>query len=279
MTFPTRESRSFWMLLALAGLSACAAPGALLVSRDESVRARAYQELGSQPPEERKKDVPALVSALGSDQAVVRRLAADGLARLGPAAEAAVPALIRALSDGDLEARLRAVRALGAIGPGAAPAVPALSRALKTRFGGVGLELSRKDGRLIAQPFRGYPAAGAGLRDGDWIVEIDGRPTASLSIADAAEFLRGVPGSRAAMTVRSPESGGYSAPRDISVLRGEIPVVAVCRAAAQALAKIGPTARAAFPALKELETENIESLRSAARDASERIAADGPSKN
>jgi HEAT repeat protein len=257
----------------------CSAPGMLLISQDEGVRESALQELESKSPEEKAKAVPALVSALNNPKAVVRRLAADALAKIGPAAKDAVPALTGSLRDEDVEVRYRAIRALGNIGPAASSAVPGLIEALKTTYGGIGVVLARTDGgKLTGEPIPGRPAELAGFGRGDLIAAVDDRPTDGLSNADAAELLRGLPGTRVKITLR-PAAAGTEASRDIVVVRGEIPSTAVCRAAAEALGKIGPAASAALPALKEAENESIERIRTAAQNAAQRIEGGAPRKD
>lgn len=75
--------------------------------------------------------VPDLAQSLSDPNPLVRRRAADILARIGPEARDAVPALIRALDDRDEEVRKSAARALGEIGPAAKDAVPHLIEALR----------------------------------------------------------------------------------------------------------------------------------------------------
>jgi HEAT repeat protein len=70
--------------------------------------------------------VAALVRALDSEYAFVREAAAEALGRIGPAAPAVVPALARATGHWHERVRLVAVRALGRLGPAAAGAVPAV---------------------------------------------------------------------------------------------------------------------------------------------------------
>ena len=60
----------------------------------------------------------ALVAALGSPTAAVRRAAARALGRLGPQARAATKALLTALSDPEAQVRQEAARALARIRPG-----------------------------------------------------------------------------------------------------------------------------------------------------------------
>jgi HEAT repeat protein len=75
--------------------------------------------------------VPALVEVLADPNPVVRRRAAQALARIGPDARDAVPDLIVALQDRNEEVRKSAARALGQIGPDARAAIPALMDELK----------------------------------------------------------------------------------------------------------------------------------------------------
>jgi HEAT repeat protein len=72
-------------------------------------------------------DVAKLTAGLGSATPAERYAAADGLADLGPAAQAAVAQLTTALGANDAELRWRAARALGVIGDAAA--LPALRKA------------------------------------------------------------------------------------------------------------------------------------------------------
>lgn len=59
-------------------------------------------------------------------------------------------------------------------------------------FGGVGLIVSREDGRLVVvSPMPGTPAERAGIQAGDWIVAIDGQPTERMPISRAVSVMRG----------------------------------------------------------------------------------------
>jgi carboxyl-terminal processing protease len=62
-------------------------------------------------------------------------------------------------------------------------------------FGGIGVEVNVRDGYpTVIAPIEGTPAWEAGLRSGDVIVQIDGRSTYGLTVADAADRLRGPDG-------------------------------------------------------------------------------------
>ncbi|MBX7145010.1 MAG: S41 family peptidase [Oligoflexia bacterium] len=65
----------------------------------------------------------------------------------------------------------------------------------KGEFGGLGIEITIKDGLLVVvAPMEGSPADKAGIRPGDAIVKIDGRFTKEYSLVDAVKKLRGSKG-------------------------------------------------------------------------------------
>jgi len=62
-------------------------------------------------------------------------------------------------------------------------------------YGGVGLEVLPRDGRVtVMNPIPGTPGARAGIRPGDWFVEIAGESAEGLAVEAAVELLRGEPG-------------------------------------------------------------------------------------
>src|SRR3989338_3280349 len=69
------------------------------------------------------------------------------------------------------------------------------------RFGGLGLEVSIKDGLLtVISPLDGSPAERAGVRAGDTIMKIDDEPTRDMTLHDAVKKMRGDPGSAVKLT-------------------------------------------------------------------------------
>ncbi len=63
-------------------------------------------------------------------------------------------------------------------------------------YSGVGLEVTEQDGRIVVvSPIDGSPAERAGLRPGDVLLEIDGRPVEAGQLAQAIERMRGFVGS------------------------------------------------------------------------------------
>ena len=78
---------------------------------------------------------------------------------------------------------------------------------LEGEFGGVGVEISLKDGRpVIIAPIEGTPAYKAGLKAGDVIVEIDGKDTYGMSIMQVVKLMRGKPGTPLTLTIFRPET-------------------------------------------------------------------------
>jgi carboxyl-terminal processing protease len=63
-------------------------------------------------------------------------------------------------------------------------------------YSGVGIEVSEQDGRIVVvSPIEGSPAARAGVRAGDVILEIDGQPVGAGRIDQTIERMRGKSGS------------------------------------------------------------------------------------
>ncbi len=77
---------------------------------------------------------------------------------------------------------------------------------LEGEFGGVGVEISLKDGRpVVVAPIEGTPAYRAGLKAGDVIVEIDGKDTYGMSIMQVVKLMRGKPGTTVELTIYRPD--------------------------------------------------------------------------
>lgn len=90
-------------------------------------------------------------------------------------------------------------------------------------YEGIGVELMQQPDRtlLVVAPIDGTPAARAGIKSGDLITAIDGKP---ISAQDGMEPLRGAPGSRIVLTlVRE----GTPKPFDVSLVRDTIRLASV----------------------------------------------------
>ncbi|WP_324717272.1 S41 family peptidase [Carboxydochorda subterranea] len=69
-------------------------------------------------------------------------------------------------------------------------------------YGGIGIYIGIQDNKLtVVAPIPGTPAAKAGLQAGDWIVEVDGRPTSEMAQEEATTLIRGPKGSTVELTV------------------------------------------------------------------------------
>jgi len=69
-------------------------------------------------------------------------------------------------------------------------------------FAGVGMEIDIRDGVLtVITPIKGAPAEAAGIKTGDQVVAIDGKPTDGLSVEKAVSQIRGDVGTTVALTI------------------------------------------------------------------------------
>jgi len=69
-------------------------------------------------------------------------------------------------------------------------------------YGGIGSLIRRADDVvMIAEPYKGFPAAKAGLRAGDKILKVDGISTSNMPIESVSDKLKGKPGTELALTI------------------------------------------------------------------------------
>jgi len=93
------------------------------------------------------------------------------------------------------------------------------------KFGGIGVEVDfRNDFVTIIAPIEGSPAARAGVRPGDQIVAINGRPTRGERIDKLVVLMRGPVGSHVQVMVRR---AGVADPITFDLVREEIHVSSV----------------------------------------------------
>ncbi|MFZ3044137.1 MAG: S41 family peptidase [Minisyncoccia bacterium] len=96
----------------------------------------------------------------------------------------------------------------------------AFSDTISGSFGGVGMEIDKKDNIItVITPLKGTPAEAAGIKAGDQIIAIDGKTTEGLSIDKAVSQIRGPIGTTVSITlVRDGK------PLDIKIVRDTIQV-------------------------------------------------------
>ena len=72
----------------------------------------------------------------------------------------------------------------------------------KGKFGGLGIEITMRDGVLtVVSPLEGTPADKAGIQAGDQIIRIDDQPTQDLSLTEAVQKMRGPKGTKVKLTI------------------------------------------------------------------------------
>jgi len=72
----------------------------------------------------------------------------------------------------------------------------------KGKFGGLGIEITMEDGFVkVISPIDDTPAFKAGVKAGDYIVQIDDTPVLGLTIGDAVELMRGERGEPIRITI------------------------------------------------------------------------------
>lgn len=104
----------------------------------------------------------------------------------------------------------------------------ALSAQTRGSYGGVGMSVDMRGGRLLViAPRNGGPSDRAGVQPGDAITSIDGESVVGLSTDDAARRLRGEPGTTVDIVVERPGSAGQLS---LTLVRDDIHVPAIGRA-------------------------------------------------
>lgn len=78
------------------------------------------------------------------------------------------------------------------------------------KYGGVGMEISIQDERIVViSPMEGTPAQRAGVRAGDFIYTINGLPTTDMTTDEASRQLRGKIGTTVQVQIERPGLDGY----------------------------------------------------------------------
>lgn len=89
-------------------------------------------------------------------------------------------------------------------------------------YAGIGALISKqKDKIVVAEPYEGFPAQKSGLKAGDILLEVAGKPTENLSTEDVSALLKGPAGKAVVVKV---ERYGQKKPMDIEIIREKIQI-------------------------------------------------------
>lgn len=99
-----------------------------------------------------------------------------------------------------------------------------MSEQTQGKFGGLGIEVTMESGVVkVVSPIDDTPAHKAGLKPGDYIVNIDGQPVVGMTLNDAVDKMRGKIGSKVKLTIRR----FNQKPFDVTIKREEIKIQTV----------------------------------------------------
>ena len=95
----------------------------------------------------------------------------------------------------------------------------------EAKYFGVGMQIRTMPGKLgklvtyVERPIPGSPAYRAGLRTGDIVSKVDGKPTEGLNVSQVADLLKGPKGTKVHVTILRE---GYDQPLEFDIIRDEI---------------------------------------------------------
>jgi len=93
-------------------------------------------------------------------------------------------------------------------------------------FGGLGIEVTMENNIVkVISPIDDTPAARAGLQPNDLITHLDAKPVTEMTLNEAVDKMRGVPGTKITLTVRRGGIGGQ--PFDVTLTRAVIRIQSV----------------------------------------------------
>ncbi len=95
----------------------------------------------------------------------------------------------------------------------------------KGSFGGIGIEITIRDGMLtVVSPLEGTPAYDLGIQAGDRILRVDGEPTKQMTLMEAVKKMRGPKGTKVVLTIMREE---FVKPKEFVINRAIIAIKSV----------------------------------------------------
>ncbi len=93
------------------------------------------------------------------------------------------------------------------------------------RYGGIGAVIgTRNEWVMVTEPYEGFPAAKAGLRAGDKIIEVDGKSAKNYKTDQVSAMLKGKPGTDVNVKLKRLQADGTEAEVSVKMTREEIKV-------------------------------------------------------
>jgi carboxyl-terminal processing protease len=92
-------------------------------------------------------------------------------------------------------------------------------------FGGLGLDVTQQDGAVVViSPIDGTPAAQAGVKSGDIILQVNGTSLDGMNLDNAVALMRGKPGTAVTLTILR---HGAAKPLEFKLVRTEVHMASV----------------------------------------------------
>lgn len=89
------------------------------------------------------------------------------------------------------------------------------------KFGGLGIEVTMENGFVkVVSPIDDTPASRSGIKPGDFITHLDGKPVLGLTLGEAVELMRGKVGSDIRLTIKRENTAAF----DVTITRAVIPL-------------------------------------------------------
>ncbi|MGB0862833.1 MAG: S41 family peptidase [Saprospiraceae bacterium] len=95
---------------------------------------------------------------------------------------------------------------------------------VRGKYSGIGATINRNPGDIypfVTNPYEGFPAQKAGIKAGDFLLEVDGKSTKGKSTNDISEILRGATGSGIELKLKRPITNKEYT---VNVTRGEVKI-------------------------------------------------------